>query len=112
MMKMIAIVLVLAACGRSKDVTPTDKDTADRQAHEARFKAEDSEAHYHRACALARLGRSKQAMAALKRAIEIDEELADGISEEADLQSLARLPEFKALIPKDEPEPAKKEPDK
>jgi tetratricopeptide (TPR) repeat protein len=76
------------------------------------IKADDSEAHYQRACALARLGRSKQAMAALKRAIELDEELADSISEEADLQSLARLPEFKALIPKDEPEPAKKEPDK
>ena len=34
---------------------------------------EDSEAHYNRACALARLGRKKEAIAALKRSIELDE---------------------------------------
>ncbi|HJQ68373.1 MAG TPA: transglutaminase domain-containing protein [Blastocatellia bacterium] len=58
---------------------------------------EDSEAHYHRACALARLGRKKEAIAALKRAIEIDEFLTVDLSEE-DLKPLATLPEFKKLV--------------
>src|SRR5690349_20668813 len=71
------------------------------------IKADNGEAHYYRACALARLGRSKQALVALKRAIELDEEYAEEISDEADLQSLNDLPEFKALLPKAEPEPAK-----
>ncbi len=75
-------------------------------------KAEDAEAHYHRACALARLGRLRQAVEALKRAIELDEGYAEEIADEADLRPLARLPEFKALIPKAEPAPAKKEPNK
>ena len=63
-----------------------------------RIDAEDSTAHYHRACALARLGRKTQAIAALKRAMEIDDELVDSVEDEEDLKPLAQMPEFKKLI--------------
>lgn len=58
----------------------------------------DSEAHYHRACALARLGRKKEAMAALKRSIELDDFMGEDLGEEEDLKPLANLPEFKKLV--------------
>ena len=58
--------------------------------------AENADAHYNRACALARLGRANEAIAALKRYIELDED-ADFESEE-DLKPLARLPAFKKLL--------------
>ena len=63
-----------------------------------RIDQEDSEAHYHRACALARLGRKKEAIAALKRSIELDEFMGEDLSEEEDLKPLANLPEFKKLV--------------
>jgi len=49
---------------------------------------------------LARLGRRFDAMTAFKRAIELDDEYADSVSDEEDLKSLATLPEFKKLLPK------------
>ena len=67
--------------------------------------AKDGDAHYHRACALARLGRPAEAMTSLKRAIQLDEDFADGLEEEEDLKPLARLAAFKELIPKEEPAP-------
>jgi tetratricopeptide (TPR) repeat protein len=60
---------------------------------------EDSEAHYQRACALARLRRLKEAMAALTKSVELDAEQAFFIAEEEDLKPLASLPEFKRLLP-------------
>lgn len=63
---------------------------------------EDVDAHYHRACALARLGRSQDSIAALKRVIELDEDYAELFAEEEDLKPLARLPQFKKLLPKEE----------
>jgi tetratricopeptide (TPR) repeat protein len=74
------------------------------QAADAAIRIDEANAaaHYHRACALARLGRATAAMAALKQAIELDEDMADNIAEEEDLQSLKRLPEFKKLLPKEE----------
>jgi Flp pilus assembly protein TadD len=68
--------------------------------------AEDSEAHYQRACALARLGRIKDAMSALSKSVELDPDQAEYIADEADLKSLASLPAFKKLLP--EPEKAEK----
>ena len=40
---------------------------------------------------------------ALKRAIELDDGYEDLLQDEADLKSLATLPEFKKLLPKSEP---------
>jgi Flp pilus assembly protein TadD len=59
---------------------------------------EDSEAHYQRACALARLGRLKDAMSALERSIELDDDQLDYIAAEADLKPLSALPAFKKLL--------------
>ena len=67
-----------------------------------RLSREDAEAHYERACALARLGRRNEALAALKRAIELDEDIADSFEDEEDLKPLATLPEFRKLLPKRE----------
>ena len=61
--------------------------------------AEDSEAHYQRACALARLGRVKEAMSALEKSVELNPEQADYIADEADLKALSALPAFKKLLP-------------
>ena len=65
---------------------------------------EDGEAHYERACALARLGRIKEAMATLAKAIEIYPDQAEWMAEEKDLKALARLPAFKKLLPQPEKE--------
>ncbi|MFN7946955.1 MAG: transglutaminase domain-containing protein [Blastocatellia bacterium] len=67
-----------------------------------KLNAESAGAHFERACALARLNRKKEALAALKKAVELDEDYLSGLDDE-DLKSLADLPEFKALLPKDEP---------
>jgi tetratricopeptide (TPR) repeat protein len=67
-----------------------------------RLSNEDSEAHYERACALARLGRRNEALAALKRAIELSDDLANSLEDEEDLKPLATLAEFKKLLPKRE----------
>lgn len=64
--------------------------------------AESAGAHFERACALARLNRKKEAIAALKKAVELDEEYQSELDDE-DLKSLSGLPEFKALLPADEP---------
>lgn len=61
-------------------------------------------AHYNRACALARLGRLSQAMIALKRMIELSPISANALVDEEDLKALSRLPEFKKLLPQQEPE--------
>jgi tetratricopeptide (TPR) repeat protein len=62
-----------------------------------KLRSEYGEAHFERACALAQLGRLPEAMAALKRALELDEELAENLGE-PDLKALAVLPEFKKLL--------------
>jgi tetratricopeptide (TPR) repeat protein len=61
--------------------------------------AQFAEGHYYRACALARLGRTSEAMAALKKSIELAPFWASMIADEKDLQPLSSLPEFKKLIP-------------
>jgi tetratricopeptide (TPR) repeat protein len=58
----------------------------------------DAEAHYNRACALARLGKRPEAIAALKRAIEISDTYRTNIRSEPDFRALVAMPEFKALV--------------
>lgn len=68
--------------------------------------AQDSEAYYQKACALARLGRIKEAMAALTKSIELDDIQVEYLADEEDLKPLASLPEFKKLLPAPEkPQP-------
>ncbi|HEU4837121.1 MAG TPA: transglutaminase domain-containing protein [Pyrinomonadaceae bacterium] len=64
---------------------------------------EDCEAYYERACALARLGRLKEAMSALEKSIEIDPDHLDSITDEADLKALSSLPAFKKLLATEKP---------
>jgi tetratricopeptide (TPR) repeat protein len=66
---------------------------------------ENAGAHYERACALAQLRRQREALVALRKALELDADYAYEIADEPDLQPLTGLPDFKALLPKDE-EPA------
>jgi transglutaminase-like putative cysteine protease/cytochrome c-type biogenesis protein CcmH/NrfG len=84
-------------------------------ANEAVKLDEDStDAHFERACSLAQLGRKREALAALKRMLEIDPETVFDPGE-PDLQPLAVMPEFKTLkekmkgtnAPDDEAKPAK-----
>lgn len=80
----------------------------------------DGEAYFGRACALAELRRPAEAIAALKKALESDDEsyTSEELETEADLKPLAALPGFKKLIEElkkseaAENEPAKKPPEK
>ncbi|HXF40123.1 MAG TPA: transglutaminase domain-containing protein [Blastocatellia bacterium] len=82
--------------------------------------AKDADAHFHRACALAQLRRPTEAIAALKKSVELDDEShsADDIENEGDLKPLAVLPAFKKLVAEikrseEAPaEPQKKDPNK
>jgi tetratricopeptide (TPR) repeat protein len=58
-----------------------------------------AEGHYYRACALARLGRTSEALAALKKSLELAPFWAASITKEKDFERLSSLPEFKKLIP-------------
>ncbi|HXU09034.1 MAG TPA: tetratricopeptide repeat protein, partial [Blastocatellia bacterium] len=62
----------------------------------------NAEAYFHRACALAQLRRLQEAVASLKKCIELDDESysSEDIEGEADLQPLVKLPAFKKLIEK------------
>lgn len=61
--------------------------------------AEDGSAHRARACALAQLGRTAEALTAIQRAVELDEEIAYDLAEDDHLKPLAGRPEFKKLLP-------------
>jgi tetratricopeptide (TPR) repeat protein len=88
------------ALGAANEAVKLDEDSADAQ--------------FERACSLAQLGRKREALAALKRMLEIDPETVFDPGE-PDLQPLAAMPEFKALkekmkgtnAPDDEAKPAK-----
>jgi tetratricopeptide (TPR) repeat protein len=64
------------------------------------FDANSHEAYFERACALARLHRSTDAIAALTKAIELSEYVANRLADEADLKPLSTLPAFQKLLPK------------
>ncbi|MBO0800777.1 MAG: tetratricopeptide repeat protein, partial [Blastocatellia bacterium] len=68
-------------------------DAADRG---LKLEEDDVAAHFERVCALARLGRKDEAMAALKRMLEIDADTYFD-PDEPDLEPLAELPEFQAI---------------
>ena len=70
------------ALGAANQAVKLDEDSAD--------------AHFERACSLAQLGRKREALAALKRMLEIDPEAVFD-PDETDLQPLAATPEFKAM---------------
>ena len=59
---------------------------------------ESGATHYERACALARLGRTAEAMKALNKSIEIDSFRLLYIGEEKDLKPLSSVPAFKKLL--------------
>jgi len=63
-----------------------------------RIDPEDSDAHFHKACALARLGRLTEALRSLERAVELESDLAEMIGEETDLKVLASKPAFTKLM--------------
>jgi tetratricopeptide (TPR) repeat protein len=65
---------------------------------------ENSVAYFERACALARLARKREALTALKKALELDPEISYLLSYEEDLKPLATMPEFKKLVPKEDEE--------
>ncbi|HEU0178081.1 MAG TPA: tetratricopeptide repeat protein, partial [Blastocatellia bacterium] len=70
------------ALGAANEAVKLDEDSAD--------------AHFERACSLAQLGRKREALASLKRMLEIDPEAVFD-PDESDLQPLAAIPEFKAM---------------
>jgi len=59
---------------------------------------DSSTAYFYRACALARLRRTKEAMYSLEKAVELDPELREYLAEESDLKILASRPGFKKLL--------------
>ena len=74
--------------------------------HAIALDPQDSEAYYQRACALARMRRLREAMTALTKSVELDEDQVIYIEEEEDLKPLSSLPQFKKLLPAPEkPQP-------
>jgi tetratricopeptide (TPR) repeat protein len=67
--------------------------------------ASSGEAHYQRACALARLHRFDEAIAALNKTIELSPYKSHALAGESDLNPLANLPAFKKLLPQKKDEP-------
>ncbi|HZI59276.1 MAG TPA: hypothetical protein VFD62_01115 [Pyrinomonadaceae bacterium] len=63
-----------------------------------------------RACILARMGRKKDAMAALQKSIELDAELLSFIAEDEDLKLLRSLPAFQKLLREAERQRAETDP--
>lgn len=59
---------------------------------------EDSDAYFQRACALGRLGRTKESLKSFQKALEIDPALPELQADDDDLKALARRPEFKKLL--------------
>jgi transglutaminase-like putative cysteine protease/Flp pilus assembly protein TadD len=88
------------ALGAANEAVKLDEDSADAQ--------------FERACSLAQLGRKRESLAALKRMLELDPETVFD-ADEPDLQTLAAMPEFKAMkekmketnAPADDAKPAK-----
>jgi tetratricopeptide (TPR) repeat protein len=65
-----------------------------------RLDADSADAYFHKACALAQLRRPAESIVALKKAIELDEDLmfTEDLEAEEDLKPLARLPAFKKIV--------------
>ena len=65
----------------------------------------NSDAHFSRACALARMGRINEALESLEKAVELDASLSEIIGEEDDLKVLASQPAFRKLLDGQEHKP-------
>jgi tetratricopeptide (TPR) repeat protein len=63
------------------------------------------EAYYQRACALARLRRFDEAIAALNKTIELSPYRSGSLADEPDLKPLSTLPAFQKLLPQKKAEP-------
>lgn len=72
--------------------------------------SDNADAYFHKACALAQLRRPAEAIAALKKAIELDEDLTftDDLEAEPDLKPLAALPAFRKIV-QDTKQPSQEE---
>ncbi|MCM3872856.1 MAG: lasso peptide biosynthesis protein [Pyrinomonadaceae bacterium] len=67
-----------------------------------KLEADYSDAHLSKACALARLGRIREALQSLEKAVELDPDLPETLGGEADLKVLASRAAFKKLlVPRD-----------
>jgi len=64
-----------------------------------------SEGHYQRACALARLRRFDEAIAALSKSVELLPYQSRKLADEPDLKPLSNLPAFKKLLPPPKEQP-------
>jgi hypothetical protein len=64
----------------------------------ALLRPRDPAAHYNHACTLARLGRSDEALAALRSAIQRGFDDAEFLTSDRDLVSLHARPEFQRLV--------------
>jgi len=62
------------------------------------YSAEDPYLHYNRACVLARLGRSEEALGVLRRVFDHEPDLRAHAAENIDLESLRELTQFKELV--------------
>jgi tetratricopeptide (TPR) repeat protein len=63
-----------------------------------RLEPDNAAAHFHKACALARLGRINEALKALEKYVEFEPDEPETLANESDLKVLAAKPAFKKLI--------------
>ncbi len=68
--------------------------------HAVSLDQDSADAHYQRARALARLGRTKQALLALEKVLELDPELVEGVESDPQMKSITSLPAFRKLLQK------------
>jgi tetratricopeptide (TPR) repeat protein len=63
-----------------------------------RLRPDNALAHYNLACSLALLGRAREALGALRRAVELGYRDHVWMSDDTDLETLRDRPEFQALL--------------
>jgi tetratricopeptide (TPR) repeat protein len=88
---------LLAECHRKLHNWPAALKAADKALE---LEAENTDALFERACALAQLKRPVEALGVLRTALELDEEafMSEDLEKEEALKPLARLPGFKRLV--------------
>ncbi|HTL48058.1 MAG TPA: hypothetical protein VL688_08385 [Verrucomicrobiae bacterium] len=64
----------------------------------ARLLKDDGIVHYNLACSLALLGKSREALRALRRALVLGYEDFEHLKQDPDLKSLHKMPEFKKIL--------------
>ena len=81
----------LARAGRHEELLPLDLRLVE-------LRPQDAVVHYNLCCTLARLGRTQDALAALRRAIELGYDDVGHLETDPDLDSLRDLAEYRALL--------------